>query len=534
MHKIYKLCKIQGINGNVSMKFGSSIFAIMTVIPCITLYVNDAHADDCEHPGWYRWAKSKTATDWCMPCPKGCYCPGAADDYDAVIGGDKFITCKSGLTKYGIRECGTGWTTKVDNSLMHGQTYEQGAMSESDCFFNATDTGNKMKYNNSKKCSPGQYLTAGKENCQSCKSGHICPGGKPKSGQKNLACLAYDTWNSQWNMKDLYTLWVNPAHDEGIYKCPSGKIANADHSKCVDKNNSSNNNDNNKPSQKINCKAGTYLPMGGKSINDCKSCLDGYYCPGGTFEIKSIDQGLKSCAYDQKPNTNRTACISARTHCDKGYFLPANSSICEKCVSSDYVCFGGDFIQNQNTNQGQSKCNSYQIPNDDKTYCIDKSSVNTYCNAGQYLPANSTKCERCPSTKHYCIGGEFKYESFDQGIYDCPMSSVANDRRDSCVLTLSQDFMKYGPNGSNVSIDEQCWTKKTDTAYKNCIFNTTVSHSKSHFATKIPPITTPLLNNLQNNRSVPEILLKEKPVRKEIIKIEKGSLEQALIDSAKK
>ncbi|MBQ7409726.1 MAG: hypothetical protein IJV03_04130, partial [Alphaproteobacteria bacterium] len=28
----------------------------------------------------------------------------------------------------------------------------------------------------------------------------------------------------------------------------------------------------------VNCKEGTYLPMGGKSASDCKSCLDGYYC----------------------------------------------------------------------------------------------------------------------------------------------------------------------------------------------------------------------------------------------------------------
>ncbi len=514
-----------------------SVLAIFSVIPCAIAVINNSFADTCDGKGWYRWEETSTSKDWCMPCPAGCYCDEDAEKKKIFTGGSKWRDCAKNLDDYGIYYCGNGYTSDSTTDMCKGlgaQSYCRGPQSSSYCYFKSTDTQKKLYRGSlSIKCDPGTYTKSKHEKCQPCKTGYICPGGVFYTDKKNARAEINSQWSSSWKLEKI-TLTRSPTGDDGIYLCPSGKIANADHSKCVDKNNSSNNNDNNKPSQKINCKAGTYLPMGGKSINDCKSCLDGYYCPGGTFEIKSIDQGLKSCAYDQKPNTNRTACISARTHCDKGYFLPANSSICEKCVSSDYVCFGGDFTPGQNTNQGQSKCDSYQVPNDDKTYCIDKSSVNTYCNAGQYLPANSTKCERCPSTKHYCIGGEFKYESFDQGIYDCPMSSVANDRRDSCVLTLSQDFMKYGPNGSNVSIDEQCWTKKTDTAYKNCIFNTTVSHSKSHFATKIQPITTPLLNNLQNNRSVPEILLKEKPVRKEIIKIEKGSLEQALIDSAKK
>ena len=254
----------------------TSIFTILSLIPCISLYFGNAVADTCDKPGWYMY---DTATnDWCMTCPVGCYCPFNPEKSD-VKRDTKWLTCGPNLKDYGVYYCGDGWTTEDRSgckSANGSHSYCQGAKSSSECYFKAKDTG-KAVYKDaiSISCNPGTYVKAGYANCQTCKTGYICPGKK------------YLGLNKDWNIRKAngpLPLERDPNSDSGIYLCPSGTVANSNHTDCVSKSSSSNSSNNNSK-KNYTCKAGQYLPANATS---CSQCRDRYYCPGGSFEIKSF------------------------------------------------------------------------------------------------------------------------------------------------------------------------------------------------------------------------------------------------------
>ncbi|MBR5903919.1 MAG: hypothetical protein IKZ49_00095 [Alphaproteobacteria bacterium] len=495
------------------MNIKSSLFAILSAVPCMTLCIGDAMAASCKYAGWYRWRENGVSKDWCMPCPAGCYCPKAADDMDRAP--NQWMSCTSGLQKYGIYKCDDGYTS-VGNTGINPNTYKtywQGAMSDNECFFKAKDTGNKVKYSRAETCPAGQYIKAGYEKCQTCKTGYICPGVPMLSNGTKVKVNT--TWNSSWK-KSTYKLWPNPNRDDGIYLCPSGTVANSNHTDCVKKDSSSSSSSNS--GSKVNCKAGQYLPANATS---CKECKDRYYCLGGSFTTgMNSDQGLRTCVFSQ-PNKNKTAC---EVRCLTGKYLPANSYSCQTCKDR-YYCRGGWFSQHTSYDQGALFCSG--VVNETKSMCIrnggnnngNSDSGNSYsqsqqrvhCNAGQYLPANATdssqcqtckdryyclggsfpvasydqglrtcpynavpnasrtkceygvyqcepgtympakgqKCITCPSTKNYCPGGNFKPSDYDQGKKICPGNTIANTKRSACILTLTKDQMQYGMSGKD-------------------------------------------------------------------------------------
>jgi len=439
------------------MKLKPSIFAIISALPCITFFVGDSFADTCDGKGWYRWEQTSTSKDWCMPCPAGCYCDGNAEKAKIFTGGDKWRKCAKNLDSYGIYYCGNGWTSDSTSEMCTGlgkQSYCRGPQSSRDCYFTASDTKAKIyKGSTDIKCAAGTYIKAGYANCQPCKTGYICPGGTFQISYTEIG-RHFDqepdpgsTWSSNWKVfpKNLYR---SPTTDNGIFLCPSGTVANSNHTACVKKDSSSSSSSNS--GSKITCKAGQYLPANASS---CSPCKDRYYCLGGEFTKSSSDQGLRTCVFSQ-PNKNKTAC---EVRCLTGKYLPANSYSCQTCKDR-YYCRGGWFSQHTSYDQGALFCSG--TVNETKSMCIrnggssngsgngdssggsssSQSQQRVSCGSGQYLPANASDSSQCQPCKdrYYCLGGSFPVASYDQGLRTCPYNAAPNASRTKCEYGVYQ------------------------------------------------------------------------------------------------
>lgn len=333
-------------------------------------------------------------------------------------------------------------------------------------------------------CANGYMLPAGYKYCVPCDNSNLkkastnnidtlwCPGGKFVIGQKH----------------------------QGIQVCNADTFADSKHKKCekkkiiasrsAKKSISQNKVDNKKSvarnlksriatttanTSQITCKAGTYLPMGGKSANDCKSCLDGYYCTGGKWvPDPSMNQGLMKCAAGLIPDSTKTKCYNPdvnKIQCKPGTYLPANTKSCVNCLD-EYACTGGKWLPDPSMNQGLMKCAAGLISNNAKTACKTPDAMD--CKAGEYIPANSTKCSKCSGTNKYCPGVAGKKSAIDQGIYLCPDASKPNSEKTACVLTLNKSMLQYGPGGQTVPFAEQCWNNTDAKKYIKCMFGNKV------------------------------------------------------------
>lgn len=113
------------------------------------------------------------------------------------------------------------------------------------------------------------------------------------------------------------------------------------------------------------CNSGQYLPA---NTLGCVSCPNGFTCPGGTFEFNSdIFQGL---SFETVPNntlnnicadnfpTDLVLIYEPNQHtCAQGYYLPANTDECTKCLNDNY-CAGGTYTFNETQTQGITPCPS--------------------------------------------------------------------------------------------------------------------------------------------------------------------------------
>ena len=340
-----------------------------------------------------------------------------------------------------------------------------------------------------KVCNAGQYLPANLSSCSPCKDRYYCPGGiwEIKSFDQGLKTCVRSTPNAEKTAcvisckagqylpanlsscspcKDRYycpggtfTTGTN-TYDQGLKSCLFKTVPNDLKTACVNQN---------VPS--YTCKAGKYLP---KNATSCSDCKDRYYvCAGGTFNQSSVAQGILRCDRGQIADSTKTQCVAEIYKCEAGQYLPAKSvKYCRDC-KKDYYCTGGSFMYST-TDQGLAQCPAGFHPNDKQTECEKDLPNEVTCGAGFYLPANTMECKRCSDSKRYCPGGKtFKKNDIDQGIFACPLTSVANDDKSACVLTLSKSFMQFGPD-ETVQLSEQCWADKDSAKYKICLFGNQV------------------------------------------------------------
>lgn len=119
-----------------------------------------------------------------------------------------------------------------------------------------------------------------------------------------------------------------------------------------------------------------------------------YRCP---MSYPISEQGAKSISdcFTYDINGNKVYYGSRQTiHCDAGKYLPANTSQCAQCNPSFGHVCPGGAFETSNQIQG----------------------LKVNCEPGQYLPANATQCDECDNNMYLCFGGIYEANSaVDQG-----------------------------------------------------------------------------------------------------------------------
>ena len=245
-------------------------------------------------------------------------------------------------------------------------------------------------------CNAGQYLPANLDYCKTCVETFWCPGGG----------------------------FLPESFDQGANYCGDAMISVAGSDEAADCSLSP---------DAIICSAGEYLPINSSS---CEICLNGSWCPGGTFLMSTSDaQGLNKCGGDMVSDQGSDEEIDCTITCNEGDYLPANASSCLICPEN-YWCTGGIFSKYYK-DQGIETCGEAMIsPAGSKT--INECTVSpnaTICNAGEYLSGTTDKCEICP-IDNWCPGGNFLPDHTDHGLNKCNEGTTSvegSDSSDDCI-----------------------------------------------------------------------------------------------------
>lgn len=185
----------------------------------------------------------------------------------------------------------------------------------------------------------------------------------------------------------------------------------------------------------------------------CTTCSGNTYCEGGTFTpSETEDQGIATCPTGYEANSGHTACTPVAVICEAGWYLPANATECDKC-SGQYYCEEDIYEFSTTQNQGLKTCSYGSVPNSTHTAC---ELLSIHCNDGYYLPAGATSCSACIGFE-YCPENTYNFSnSNDQGKYICASGSIPNANHSACVeTTITCPAGKYLPDHSANEYDCQ-------------------------------------------------------------------------------
>ena len=389
--------------------------------------INDAFAyrnncSDVTKPGeyCYNWGNKKN-------CPNGCYCVGntkfaVGDDSDRnpnTACMQKKSSVKDHLENAGIFYCPEGFPYSMDKTGSF-----KGAQSKADCYYTSSINNSRIFYAEV-SCPAGQYLPRLTQKCVSCSASVYCLNCSVASpNARGYICTGT---NGTVTPKD---------QDQGVKKCESGKVPNADQTACVAcESGKVPNADQTKCVTVIHvCSPGQYY-SGGK----CNSCPDGFR------NTPTSAKSIEDCYYPH-PSNNGTFVFYKTHNCPAGQFLPANSNGCMKCnafpsETAGKICTGGNFTPSTQS-QGLTDCPSGQIPSPDQSHCVGapqaetvvETPTKTTCIPGEYLKANSSVCSPCPKGK-LCLGGTFEImRSIDQGADGtCQGDTIISSSGKECI-----------------------------------------------------------------------------------------------------
>ena len=374
--------------------------------------INDTFAyrnncSDVTKPGeyCYNWGNKKN-------CPNGCYCVGntkfaVGDDSDRnpnTACMQKKSSVKDHLENAGIFYCPEGFPYSMDKTGSF-----KGAQSKADCYYTSSINNSRIFYAEV-SCPAGQYLPRLTQKCVSCSASVYCLNcGVASPNARGYICTGT---NGTVTPKD---------QDQGVKKCESGKVPNADQTACVACESGKEPNSTQTACVPKTCSSGQYLSGG-----NCNSCPDGFR--NTSTSAKSIED----CYYPH-PSNNGTFVFYKTHNCPAGQFLPANSNGCMKCnafpsETAGKICGGGNFIPSTQS-KGLTNCPSGKIPNPDQTACINaptmveipqtvvETPTKITCKPGEYVPKNTYRCVSCDSLEYgdhsmyVCPGGELFFSA---------------------------------------------------------------------------------------------------------------------------
>ena len=251
----------------------------------------------------------------------------------------------------------------------------------------------------------------------------------------------------------------------------------------------------------VECPAGQYLP---RLTNKCVLCSQSVYCldcdkaspnargyicegtKGKKVTPKDVDQGVKKCEGDSKPDSMQMSCVSDKKSCEPGKYLKAyetsysengvihmpslSSFTCVPCPNDGHtICPGGGPWKKETYDQGKETCGDQLVPNSAKTECVVDTSVTVNCPVGTYLPAKSNSCWSCNDASfeigynHVCKGGTFHMSNDPQGVGEkCEAPSKPDHKAGKCtrdtVRCIEGTYLKA--NGMSSNDCEQCPNNK--------------------------------------------------------------------------
>ena len=367
------------------------------------------------------------------------------------------------------------------------------------------------------KCGVGEFLFS--TACRTCKAGCYCTGGNKTTYSFDPDDKISHEQAEQWCTRKIETCPKGSTSGYGdcgrpgsaeIYRCPekypnsaTGAKSDAECYITCTSGKAKGMTFYNKT--KVHCNKGSYLPAGGTSSSDCKSCntinpATGAYCPeDGDYIPYCEDQGVKTCPAGKAPNTARTGCED-KVKCpdDFPYFKGGGQNTLERCYKKcsnggtlDYKkikCKKGEYLKGVSCKpcseldpdakeicpsdfeaypecdgkiQSSKKCAPDETPNEDRTSCIGKEQS---VPKGKYLRAKQDTPEPCPSGKYYCPGGDFRKEDKDQGKFQCPGKTKPNSEKSACMMVIEKEKMSL----------KKCWKQSSDPEkYKKCVFANT-------------------------------------------------------------
>ncbi len=518
--------------------------AIVSGIFVITLCLSfgDANAKLCNR------YNPTSAGEFCkassvQTCREGCYCLGSKRSIEWILVDDY---CKNRKTHdkyinsetYGVYLCPEGYTSKA------------GAKSKEDCYkienssSSSTDDGKTVVTSKGKSCSKnkiaGPGLYCGSSLTKECKPGCYCPG----NGNGTFTWLAGDV---EKGCKERWSKITTELNSKGVFLCPEGYTSNAgaksqadcykiEDATSADTAVSGTTCSKSKPAPAGSycgatitkkCKPGCYCTGGGNftwaagdvekgckerwnkvtsELNDkgvflcpagytsvegagdisdcflnghsdikyqeitcdtdeylpansteCATCPNDSYCSGVTNALPSAtDQGRTKCPDGQIPSSDGKSCKKTTVECDAGEYLPTNSTDCTSC-DGGFVCPGGTLTMSETEPVGMSKCSDGMIPNDTQTACVTAPPTAIKCDAGTYLPAGTTECVECLS-RYTCPGGEYMpgASQEDQGITKTP------------EISIDIELMAFGKQNE---LKNQCWIMTNPEKFKECVLS---------------------------------------------------------------
>ncbi|MBR5904329.1 MAG: InlB B-repeat-containing protein [Alphaproteobacteria bacterium] len=275
-------------------------------------------------------------------------------------------------------------------------------------------------------CNAGYYLPGGATECSACTGNYYCT-------------------------EDTY---YTSSQNQGLNTCDFGYEPNSAHTACTPK--------------MVECADGEYLP--GNSL-ECSSCTDtNYYCEADIYDFSAQPQGLKTCPEGQEPNAAHTGCITAKIHCDAGYYLPAGQSTCQQCTD-EFYCESGNYDLSE-IPQGLKTCAFGYEPNTNHDACTPKL---IECNAGEYVIGGQLTCSPCYGN-YYCEADIYEFSNQNQGLKTCPTGYEPTYDHTACELKQIHCNDGYYLPKNSVSCaacigfqycPEHTWTFSTETDQGN-------------------------------------------------------------------